>query len=310
MGMLVAAGIGLVIGFMLDQYAGAVTLAVLAGFLYKYRELSRLVGFQHEQLLYLTQSFEGAYRRGTEAIGARFREADGNTCRSPCQPRSCAPSEPDSPAPVVPAWSAPQEQASIRAAQVARPGVAAPRVQQAGDTLASLWSSSALGKLLARTNMITRVGIVILFLGVSFLIKYAAESITVPIEMRLAGIAAAALVVFAIGWRLRHTRRDYALLLQGAAVGSWYLVTYAGMKMYPVMPASAGFLILLGLSVFAALMSITQDAKSLAVFGILGGFLAPVLASTGAAATSCCSATTPFSMPALSPLSGSRPGAP
>lgn len=129
--------------------------------------------------------------------------------------------------------------------------------------------------------MITRVGIVILFPGVSFLIKYAAESITVPIELRLAGIAAAALVVFVIGWRLRHTRRDYALLLQGAAVGSWYLVTYAGMKMYPVMPASLGFFILLGLSVFAALMSITQDAKSLAVFGILGGFLAPVLASSG-----------------------------
>jgi len=133
--------------------------------------------------------------------------------------------------------------------------------------------------------MITRIGIVILFPGVSFLIKYAAESITVPIELRLAGIAAAALVVFVIGWRLRHTRRDYALLLQAAAVGSWYLVTYAGMKMYPVMPASLGFFILLGLSVFAALMSITQDAKSLAVFGILGGFLggflAPVLASSG-----------------------------
>lgn len=281
MGMLVAAGIGLVIGFMLDQYAGAVTLAVLAGFLVKYRELSRLVGFQHEQLLYLTQKLReltGETQQPSEPASAK---QTATPVAAPASPAHALPSEPDSPAPVVPAWSAPQEQASIRPAQVARPGVATRRAQQAGDTLASLWSASALGKLLARTNMITRVGIVILFLGVSFLIKYAAESITVPIEMRLAGIAAAALVVFVIGWRLRHTRRDYALLLQGAAVGSWYLVTYAGMKMYPVMPASAGFLILLGLSVFAALMSITQDAKSLAVFGILGGFLAPVLASTG-----------------------------
>ena len=71
--------------------------------------------------------------------------------------------------------------------------------------------SSALGKLLARTNMITRVGIVILFLGVSFLIKYAAESITVPIfrvamNWRAAGLGSH--VIEAVAYRPNGVASD------------------------------------------------------------------------------------------------------
>ena len=290
MSLVIAVVAGLIIGFAFGEVASALALAVLAGLLVKFRELSRLVGSQQEQIAFLSKKLTAAE---TEAVAAPATDAQPSvqpiaTQAAPAPNVAAEVAVPDS-APSVDAylneptaaetsWAEPEVAASTSRPLTAAVSPAAPGT---GDKLLALWASSGLGKLIGRTNMITRVGIVILFLGVSFLIKYASETVSVPVELRFLGIAAAALVVFLLGWRLRHKRRDYALLLQGAAVGTWYLVTFASMKVYPIVPPSFGFLLLVGLSVFAALMSVKQNAKSLAVFGILGGFLAPILASTG-----------------------------
>ena len=42
-------------------------------------------------------------------------------------------------------------------------------------------------------NTVLRVGVVLLFLGLAFLLRYATEGMVVPIELRYAGVAAAAL---------------------------------------------------------------------------------------------------------------------
>lgn len=141
--------------------------------------------------------------------------------------------------------------------------------------------SSLLELVLAKTNLVTRVGIVVLFFGVAFLLKYTAEHSAVTIEMRLSLVAAAAAVLLFIGWKLRKKRAAYAVLMQGAAVGIWYLSTYASLNLYQVMPASVGFSLMLLVSVIAVALAVMQDAKALAVFAIAGGFLAPILASTG-----------------------------
>ena len=68
---------------------------------------------------------------------------------------------------------------------------------------------SALGAFWERLfggNLVVKVGVVVLFFGVAFLLRYAYERVHVPIELRLAGIAAAASVVLLIGWRLRRSR--------------------------------------------------------------------------------------------------------
>ena len=54
-------------------------------------------------------------------------------------------------------------------------------------------------------NLVVRVGILILFLGVAFLLKYAAEHTVVPLSLRLGGAAAGGLVLLGIGWRLRQS---------------------------------------------------------------------------------------------------------
>ncbi|MCW8908755.1 MAG: DUF2339 domain-containing protein [Sedimenticola sp.] len=130
-------------------------------------------------------------------------------------------------------------------------------------------------------NLIVRVGIIVLFFGVAFLLKYAADNSYLPIELRLAGVALSGVVMLVLGWRLRQRRILYALALQGGAVGVLYLTVFSALRLYSVLPAGLAFGLLLLFVVLATLLALLQDAASLAILATAGGFLAPVLTSTG-----------------------------
>lgn len=130
-------------------------------------------------------------------------------------------------------------------------------------------------------NLVAKAGILILFIGVAFLLRYFYERIHVPIEMRLTAVAIAAIVVLAIGWRLRHSRPGYALILQGGGIGVLYLVIFGAFRMFQVLPGELAFVLLVGVASASAVLAIAQNSLTLAVVAVTGGFLAPVLASTG-----------------------------
>lgn len=130
-------------------------------------------------------------------------------------------------------------------------------------------------------NTLVRMGIVLVFLGMAFLLRYASDRVVVPVELRYIGVAIATLVGLGLGWRLRESRRAYGLLMQGAAVAVMYLTIFSAMRLHAILPMQAGFVLLVLVAVFAAILAVTQDAPGLAMAGSLGGFAAPILASTG-----------------------------
>jgi uncharacterized membrane protein len=130
-------------------------------------------------------------------------------------------------------------------------------------------------------NTIVRVGLVILFFGLAFLVKYGVEHQLIPAELRIAAVAAAGIALLVVGWRLRHKRSDYALSLQGAGVAVLYLTVFGALRLYGMIPAPMAFVLLAAIAAFSAFLAIGQNSLALAVFGAAGGFLAPILASTG-----------------------------
>ena len=130
-------------------------------------------------------------------------------------------------------------------------------------------------------NLVAKLGLVILFIGVGFLLKYVAATVVVPIELRLAGVVLADLGLLAWGWRLRTSRREIGLPVQGAAIAILMLVIFGAYQRYGLLPATFTFALLVALTGFTCLLAVLQDAVWLAVFGITGGFAAPLMVATG-----------------------------
>jgi uncharacterized membrane protein len=130
-------------------------------------------------------------------------------------------------------------------------------------------------------SALARIGMVILFIGLAFGAKFAAEKGLFPIEFRLAMIGMGGIALTGLGWWLRDRNRQYSLTLQGGGMAVLYLTLFAASKLYHLMPlatALLGMLVLVGVTVALA---IKQDARVLASGATVGGFMAPILASSG-----------------------------
>jgi len=132
-------------------------------------------------------------------------------------------------------------------------------------------------------NVPVKVGVLVLFGGVGALLKYAIDQewFTFPPELRLAGIAAAALAGLIFAWQKRESHRTFALSLQGGAIGVLMITVFAAFRLYSLLNAPATFILLIILVAGTGALAVLQNSLALAFLGIVGGFLAPILASSG-----------------------------
>jgi uncharacterized membrane protein len=129
-------------------------------------------------------------------------------------------------------------------------------------------------------NVIAKIGIVILFFGVAFLLRFAAAHVDLPIFARLLGVFFTGIVMVALGCKLVSHNKNYATILQGGGVGLMYLSIYAAFMFYHLLNPLPVFLLLLSVVIVSGWLACFYDAKLLALFSMLGGFLAPLLIST------------------------------
>jgi len=130
-------------------------------------------------------------------------------------------------------------------------------------------------------NVVVKTGVIILFFGIAFLISYAVERNAFPPGLRLIAIGTGGIIMGVMGWRLRVKKPAYALVLQGGGTGVLFLTIYAAVNIYTIMSPLAGFLAMFVLVLLSGWLAWLQNAHSLAIFAATGGFLAPVLNSTG-----------------------------
>ncbi|GHC00082.1 DUF2339 domain-containing protein [Thermomonas carbonis] len=203
---------------------------------------------------------------------------------SPVQDVPVAPAvrEPAPPAPQVgeptPAMPAPALAIAPVPRQIPRPPPATP----SKPGIATI-AMRAVQRWFTVGNVPVKIGMLVLLAGVASLLKYGADQgwFTMPPELRLAGVAAAALAALVFAWRKRDSNRVFALSLQGGAIGVLLLVVFAAFKNFGMLPAGAAFAISIVLVAGAGVLAVLQDAKALAVFALLAGFLAPIWLSTG-----------------------------
>ena len=149
---------------------------------------------------------------------------------------------------------------------VTKPGRMAP------DWLASAWSQARAW--ITGGNPVVKVGLVVLFFGVSFLLKYASDHSLLPVELRMAGAGMLGIALLGLGWRLRRSNPVYALLVQGGGVGVLYLTIFAAARFLEMISPLWALFLMCAVVVFSGILAVAQNASALAVFGAAGGFLA------------------------------------
>src|SRR5690606_10420542 len=124
---------------------------------------------------------------------------------------------------------------------------------------------AAIGRFFTEGNPIVRVGMVVMFFGLSFLVKYAASEGFIPLELRLAAVAAVALALVILGWKTRAKAGGYGLVLQGGGIAALYLTVFAALKLYSLLPPGVSLALMLVLVMLGATLAILQNAQVLAL---------------------------------------------
>lgn len=130
-------------------------------------------------------------------------------------------------------------------------------------------------------NPLAKLGILLLFLGLAFLLRYTVEHALFPLELRLIATAAGAIGLLGVGWRLRFKKPVYALILQGGALGALYLIVFGAFRLWQMLPLALTISLLILICAASVGLAILQKSLSLAMLASLGGYLTPLLISTG-----------------------------
>ena len=146
----------------------------------------------------------------------------------------------------------------------------------ADSVFARLWRWFTTG------NVLTRVGVVVLFFGVAFLLRYFAEHFDLPLQAKLIGVAIAGFVLMALGARLRTTRPGYGLSLEGGGAGVLYLTVFAAVRLYALLSPEVALALLVVVAAVTVWRAWRSDSQPLASLAVAGAFLAPMLVSARA----------------------------
>lgn len=132
-------------------------------------------------------------------------------------------------------------------------------------------------------NLLVKLGGAILFVGLSFLLKFAISSDMLSIEVGLFLVGIFGILLVGVGLRYRKKEGHFGVLLQGIGVGVFYLDIFAASKFFTLLSPLFALLLMVLAVVGAVLLAIKQDSLPLAMVAILGGFLAPILLASNSA---------------------------
>jgi uncharacterized membrane protein len=131
-------------------------------------------------------------------------------------------------------------------------------------------------------NWINRVAVVTLIFAAAFFFRYAVDAGWIGPATRVALGVMAAIVSLFFGdrmWRRGHA--IFAQGLMGLGIALLYLSFYASSVLYALLPQSAAFSLMALTTVASGLMGLQYNSQAIAMLALLGGYLTPVLLSTG-----------------------------
>ncbi len=132
------------------------------------------------------------------------------------------------------------------------------------------------------TRWLNWVGIVMLLVGIGFFLKYAYDNAWIGPQGRLAIGVFLGIVALGLGERFR--RRGWSVLFRvftGGALAAFYLCIYFSFQVYHLAGQTVAMILAVLVTALAVALAVAHNAVSIAILALIGGFLSPVLVSTG-----------------------------
>lgn len=172
--------------------------------------------------------------------------------------------------------AAPAASVSAQTADVpVKPGATIPRSQTAGT--AKKPASGLNWEQYIGEQLLSKIGIAILIIGVAIGAKYAIDhNLTTP-GMHITGgyIIAAVLGFFAYRFRARY--RTFSAVLISGSMTVTYFITYAGFSFYHLYPHGIAFVLLLLTTAGTVYAALKYNQVVIAHIGLVGAYILPVL---------------------------------
>ena len=130
-------------------------------------------------------------------------------------------------------------------------------------------------------NLINKIGILILVLGISFFVKFAIDKNWINETARVAiGILSGTLVM-GFAHKLKKNYIAFSSVIVAGAISIYYFTIAIGFHDYHIFSQSVAFGIMVVITAFSAFVSVNYNRQELAVLSLIGGFAVPFMLSTG-----------------------------
>lgn len=157
-----------------------------------------------------------------------------------------------------------------------------PKKPSLGERLRAKYPDLSLEELLFG-NIILKIAIIAFILGIGLFLKYSIDKNWIPIWGRVLIGIMVGIGMLVGGIRMIGNRHKlFSESLFGGGIAVLYLSIFASFALegFKFLPHTYAFAAMILITILAGLISVRYDAKSTAVFGLIGGFATPFLLST------------------------------
>jgi uncharacterized membrane protein len=130
-------------------------------------------------------------------------------------------------------------------------------------------------------NLINKIGIIILVLGVGIGTKYAIDhELISPLTRIIFGYLCGA-GLLALAFRLKQKYEGYSAVLLSGSMAILYFLTFAAHAYYQLIPAPLAYGLMVMLTVFTVVAAIQYNRQVIGIIGLVGAYAVPFLLSDG-----------------------------
>lgn len=153
--------------------------------------------------------------------------------------------------------------------------------QQAQDKVEEEESEKGFIEKIFSENLLTKIGIVTLVLGIAFFVKYAIDQDWIN-EIGRVGIGLlTGGIIIGIAHKLKEKYQVFSSILVGGGISVLYITITLAFREYELFSQPLAFGLLIAITIFSVILSLFYDRRELAIFSLLGGFASPLMISTG-----------------------------